>query len=610
MLTKNELTKYNHWWLTWACFPVIAGTLCAMAVMFNICAVAQGWLEIVEVDGSTSTVPPSVWFIALKAVSLTLASITYIGFILTMTSKHNPTKGFIATISGWLVAATVLFSLIGVMVRQHRIIQPPQSLQYTQNFFYGILAAGLYILIAIFLAIYTSSTHSIHLTREERRKIECTSIILRSITFAIFLIGGAGTYSAVESWSFTDSLYFTDYTLLTIGIGNFAPRTHLGRSLLFPYATAGIIILGLLIRSITSFAKGLRDMKLRLRLEEERGNFHERRDFGGSIDQTHENIKQSSHVIDSAQFPGTSEITNLHRVKSDFYRRYRWKALLLFLTSWFVLWLVSAVIFRRSEKSQNWSYSTALYFTYISLTTIGYGDLYPTSNFGKAFFVFWSLIAIPVLTNLVTAMGDISLRAIVDFLSYMWKFGALGVGHILRRNRHTSNSRASGKRNINDVPNPESLASGTELENYACSSSAGCQSTKYFQPIGITGSSATNEIELGNVKSETSQNKVLLVEEIMKMVAALRNGSVEYDPSDNWTRILPLLHAGEAKGPDSAQVTRPAVFQAPEKDTTRRAMSSERVLADKNAELLWMLQFMVEKLYLDLREEELYRKVE
>lgn len=48
----------------------------------------------------------------------------------------------------------------------------------------------------------------------------------------------------------------------------------------------------------------------------------------------------------------------------------------------------------------------ALYFSYTSLLTIGYGDFFPQSNSGRPFFVIWSLIAVPTMTILISNMGD------------------------------------------------------------------------------------------------------------------------------------------------------------------------------------------------------------
>lgn len=58
------------------------------------------------------------------------------------------------------------------------------------------------------------------------------------------------------------------------------------------------------------------------------------------------------------------------------------------------------------------SYFEALYFCYVSLLTIGYGDLSPRSNAGKPFFVVWSLVAVPTMTILISDMGDTVISAI------------------------------------------------------------------------------------------------------------------------------------------------------------------------------------------------------
>lgn len=51
------------------------------------------------------------------------------------------------------------------------------------------------------------------------------------------------------------------------------------------------------------------------------------------------------------------------------------------------LWCVGAVVFMIAEhRIQQLSYFQALYFCYVSLLTIGYGDYSPKSNAGKPFF--------------------------------------------------------------------------------------------------------------------------------------------------------------------------------------------------------------------------------
>lgn len=71
-------------------------------------------------------------------------------------------------------------------------------------------------------------------------------------------------------------------------------------------------------------------------------------------------------------------------------------------------------MFYKAEKNQSWSYFEALYFSYTTLLTIGYGDFQPVSNSGKPFFVFWSLLAVPALTILISDMGDTVVKSIKD----------------------------------------------------------------------------------------------------------------------------------------------------------------------------------------------------
>jgi potassium channel subfamily K len=71
-------------------------------------------------------------------------------------------------------------------------------------------------------------------------------------------------------------------------------------------------------------------------------------------------------------------------------------------------------VFWKTEKKQGWSYFESVYFSYTTLLTIGYGDFQPISNSGKPFFVFWSLLAVPTLTILISHMGNTVIQLIKD----------------------------------------------------------------------------------------------------------------------------------------------------------------------------------------------------
>lgn len=82
-------------------------------------------------------------------------------------------------------------------------------------------------------------------------------------------------------------------------------------------------------------------------------------------------------------------------------------ALAMSVFAYSILWCIGALIFMKAEaRLQQLTYFEALYFCYVCLLTIGYGDFSPQSNAGKAFFVIWSLIAVPTMTILISDMSD------------------------------------------------------------------------------------------------------------------------------------------------------------------------------------------------------------
>jgi potassium channel subfamily K len=97
----------------------------------------------------------------------------------------------------------------------------------------------------------------------------------------------------------------------------------------------------------------------------------------------------------------------MRRIQHMTQRFKRYWALTLSVLAFAILWLIGAVIFWLAErKVQGMSYFQSLYFCYVSLLTIGYGDFAPRSNAGRPFFVVWSLIAVPTITLLINDMGS------------------------------------------------------------------------------------------------------------------------------------------------------------------------------------------------------------
>jgi hypothetical protein len=496
-----------------------------------------------------------------------IAASGYISYLLLMRRHDKQLKVFWVSVMGWLMPAALLFSVIGAAVRRHRRLQSHLQGEYTQAFYYGVFSAGLYALVALLLAVYVMGALRIQLSRHNRRRVQRTDVLLRSLWLGTVLLVGAAIYRAVEGWPLLDALYFADYTILTIGIGNLVPTTHLGRSLLFPYAATGIVALGLMVSSMLSFTHDMHNMRLRLKMAQMR----------------HRWTQSSSADSQDLPLPRGAQVRELHHIKAHFHHVMHRRDLIFFLLSWLVLWFLSAAIFRASEAEQDWSYFIALYFTYTSLTTIGYGDLCPTSNLGKVFFVFWSLLALPILTNLVTATGEFLHQVLVFCSSTIWKHCVAVTGMVSKHciSSRGGNHKSSRQPHSQGIDLTPSLAS-TEVEGTACPTPSTAPS---IQGDGIS----------------QGLLRLLIVEEMDWLTTILRDGLQCEDLGVTWSRIVPLLHSGEQDiGPLEPLWLTASSPPSHLREQMMRHLELHHHLQETNTEILWMLTFLIHKLRADL----------
>lgn len=74
-------------------------------------------------------------------------------------------------------------------------------------------------------------------------------------TLAVALVLVASSfYWLAEGWSFLDSVYFSVATIATVGYGDLAPRTAIGKIFTIFYIFAGI---GIFVAAVTAFAHAI-----------------------------------------------------------------------------------------------------------------------------------------------------------------------------------------------------------------------------------------------------------------------------------------------------------------------------------------------------------------
>ncbi|KAK6335137.1 Potassium channel [Orbilia javanica] len=391
---KDEQIPGVYFFLSTA-FPLISATLGPLANVTSICALVVPWRVYLPPGASppfddSYKIQDPPWSLALNAVSLACGFAANVILLLNLSRRIQSAHLQPITIALWYLASFLLIALL-IAYRRHLYSIPGEHYSWSQAFYYGIIAASLYFLIATLLIGNYIGVLTGKYARQFTLTIAQRILMLQTMGLMGWLCLGAGVFAKLEGWAFLDGIYFCDTTLLVIGLGDYTLTTKAGRALLFPYATVGIVIVGLIVSSIRGLVleRGKRKVTRRL-LEKQReaivdGGEH------GAVDRA-ENEKERF------------ELMRLVQDRAD--RRRKWMSLSVSVTFFLVFWLGGAFVFTRAEAEQNWTYFEALYFCYTTILTIGYGDFYPTSNSAKPFFVIWTLLAVPMMTILVSNLGD------------------------------------------------------------------------------------------------------------------------------------------------------------------------------------------------------------
>jgi potassium channel subfamily K, other eukaryote len=407
---------------------------------------------------SSSTIANACRLLAVNVVSLVFALVSNASLLLNMTRRLSFSIAQPITIIGWFLASFLLIGIIAPTRTKALHYPGVKDQALSQAYYYAIMAAGVYFIISFLMVINVYGAYKGHYGKDFKLTMSQRTLMLQTISFLTYMLAGAAVYAHIEGWKYLDAVYWADFTLLTIGIGDYSPSTHLGRGLLFPYAIGGIVILGLVVGSIRSLVLERGKKKMSARMTEKRREqvlkkaAQDNSDSGLQLDPIK---KDPSHAELRRR---KTEFHTMRRVQQMAAVERKWISLLISGSAWFILWFAGAAIFWVAERNQKWTYFQSLYFAYTSLLTIGYGDFAPYSNSGKPFFVFWSLLAIPTLTILISNMGDTVVKMVKDLTLWVGEVTVLpGDAPMRDKLRYGIHKATAGKlaaKDIEDIPPP------------------------------------------------------------------------------------------------------------------------------------------------------------
>jgi voltage-gated potassium channel Kch len=72
--------------------------------------------------------------------------------------------------------------------------------------------------------------------------------------------------------------------------------------------------------------------------------------------------------------------------------------------SWVVILLLTGTLFY--HQWEGWSWLDSLYFSVVTLTTVGYGDLSPQTAVGKIFTIIYIILGLGILSSFIVLLAE------------------------------------------------------------------------------------------------------------------------------------------------------------------------------------------------------------
>eukprot|EP01103_Thecamoeba_quadrilineata_P007600 TRINITY_DN17451_c0_g1_i1.p1 TRINITY_DN17451_c0_g1~~TRINITY_DN17451_c0_g1_i1.p1 ORF type:complete len:385 (-),score=77.62 TRINITY_DN17451_c0_g1_i1:25-1179(-) len=256
---------------------------------------------------------------------------------------------------------------------------------------------------------------------EERtlRRANLRNLLVAVATIIVIILVGALPFHFIEGntnntltkkmdWTYGNSIYFCVITLTTVGYGDMYPVTSICRALVIFYILIGLGILGY---ALTTLAEAIL-MAIRYRIRQIRrlNTLRTKRRLeklmlsGSTITEASTFTEETllSRAMRKEQEYKNLFLKHGNRLMDWFREGNRVKAFWT-LTFLLILFVGGAGIFSALE---GWDYGTSLYFSFITLSTVGYGDFYPDTRGGKAFCVFYVLFGLSFVAIFLGLIGE------------------------------------------------------------------------------------------------------------------------------------------------------------------------------------------------------------
>lgn len=372
------------WLIISSYFPLISACMAPVSNLISLVCLIEKWGYVLE----SHTRVDSLLVLLLNIFSFVFGIFGNASLVLNFSQRMHYMTSQMASISCWLLAGTLL--LAGVVVAKLRLDDYERDgaeVFLTEGYFFAMFTIFFYYACAIVQSVnflgYALKKYPPVFNLSTRQR----SLMMYILCFSIWEVVGtiAMSYLLADS-TFGISLYFCTVSILTIGYGDIVPESPGAKAFDMIFCLVGVIIVGLIIVMIrqvvlTSASPCIFWHHIELR----RQKLLDRMEREGITLTPEEAFVQMRKLRREVRFSQANSS-------------------LIFTFFIFILfWLMGALIFSYLE---DWNYLNALYFCFVTLLTIGYGDYHPSTPLARTVFVVWAFFAVPLMAVLISNASD------------------------------------------------------------------------------------------------------------------------------------------------------------------------------------------------------------
>lgn len=362
--------------------PVLSACIGPLANMISIAALVNKWRQ----DKDSNYVNDTPVIVILNAISLTMGCIANLSLVLNFSQRLNYKALQLISIICFFVGSMLL--LTAILLAKSRYFTTDQDYGYTESegFWFAVLTLILYFGCSTTCFLNFLGFLLKKYPPEYNLRLSERGLIIYTFILAIWFSWGAAMFSKLLHISYGNAMYYCTVSLLTIGLGDITPDTDSTKAMSLVYSLSGVIILGLIIAMIRGMIiKSSNPVFFWNIVEIERKKAYDKV-ISKKMKLTPE---QSFEMIRAIRKKARLHQSHINLITT----------ILIFVA----FWLIGAMIFHFTE---GWRYFDAVYFCFLCLITIGYGDYAPKSTAGRPVFIVWSLGAVPLMTALISSVGD------------------------------------------------------------------------------------------------------------------------------------------------------------------------------------------------------------